>query len=543
MAAPLNTANIGSDGTFTGYCCFYNTVVSDRDEAIAPGAFVESLQDRDRIVVLFGHDADDPIGVITEWRDDDIGLWVSGKVILASKRGKEFYALMVGGAVDGMSVGFEASENTVVDGVTVWTKCSLLEVSLVAFPAMNEVSLDGDNKMLLDEKLELVLDEDSAGKFRRTKDGYLTGFAKVARTGIQEYKGRELGRPDLDVVRVYRPESEVFKDATIKSFAHKPVTYGHPKEPVGSKNWRKYTAGQVGSDVLRDGEYIRVPMCLMDEAIIDRVMTDGIRELSMGYTTELKWETGQTTDGMTYDAIQTDIQANHLAVVATARGGSNLKIGDSVPLNPKEKTNMTHRIVVDEIPVEFADERSSSIVQRALSKATAAAEDYARKLREEEEKSKKVKDELDASLAEAIKTIGTKDGELAVLKKSVEDSAMTPDKLDVLVKDRQSCVDKAKMICGDAFVSDGKTVDAIRKEAVTKKLGDDVTKTMSNDAIDGAFNALTHDAAKAPASSGARQLSDGFRATVQVKDERDVAFAELQKQSANAWKRPNASAQ
>src|SRR4051812_27104347 len=95
---------------------------------------------------------------------------------------------------------------------------------------------------------------------RRTADGYLAAFAKVARTGIQEYRGSELGRPDLGVVRVYRPPEEVFSADALHSFAHRPVTLRHPSQPVSSKNWRKHAGGQTGDEVVRDGEYIRVPM-------------------------------------------------------------------------------------------------------------------------------------------------------------------------------------------------------------------------------------------------------------------------------------------
>ena len=35
------------------------------------------------------------------------------------------------------------------------------------------------------------------GKFKMTADGYLTAVPRVARVGIQTYKGIELGRPDL----------------------------------------------------------------------------------------------------------------------------------------------------------------------------------------------------------------------------------------------------------------------------------------------------------------------------------------------------------
>jgi hypothetical protein len=163
---------------------------------------------------------------------------------------------------------------------------------------------------------------------RRTSDGYLTAFARVARTGIQEYKGHEVGRPDMETVRVYRPAEEVFAPDAMKSFAHRPVTLTHPRVPVTAKNWKRYAGGQTGGEVVRDSEFIRVPLVMMDSNLIDAYEKGGIKELSMGYSTELKWDKGITTDGEAYDAIQTEIRGNHLALVPTARGGDQLRIGD-----------------------------------------------------------------------------------------------------------------------------------------------------------------------------------------------------------------------
>jgi hypothetical protein len=164
----------------------------------------------------------------------------------------------------------------------------------------------------------------------RTSDGYLAAFARVARTGIQIYRGSEVGRPDMGEVRVYRPPDEVFNADALRSFAHRPVTLTHPKVPVTSKNWKKYSGGQTGDHVVRDGEFIRVPMVMMDQRIIDAYEKQGIKELSMGYSTDLKWTTdGKAPDGTACDAYQTNIRGNHLAVVPLARGGDKLRIGDA----------------------------------------------------------------------------------------------------------------------------------------------------------------------------------------------------------------------
>jgi hypothetical protein len=164
---------------------------------------------------------------------------------------------------------------------------------------------------------------------RKTENGFLTGTPRVARTGIQIYKGKELGRPDLGDVAVYRSPEEVFGHIASKSLTHKTITLHHPTDAVTSKNWKKYAVGQSGDEVIRDGQSIRVPMVVQDQAAIDAYEKDGIKELSVGYSTDLLWQDGVTEDGEKYSAVQTKIRANHIALVPTARGGDSLRLGDA----------------------------------------------------------------------------------------------------------------------------------------------------------------------------------------------------------------------
>jgi hypothetical protein len=167
---------------------------------------------------------------------------------------------------------------------------------------------------------------------RVTQDGYLVAMPRVGRIGIQLYRGSELGRPEMDVVRVWRPEDQVMHKDAARTVAHRPVTSDHPSEPVTADNWRKYAIGQTGDEIMRDGEFIRVPMTLMDAKTIQEY-NDGKKELSLGYTSQLEWRSGTNPQGEQYDAMQTSIRINHLALVDAARGGPKLAIGDCVTLN------------------------------------------------------------------------------------------------------------------------------------------------------------------------------------------------------------------
>lgn len=395
---------------------------------------------------------------------------------------------------------------------------------------------------------------------RRTSDGYLAAFARVARTGIQEYRGAELGRPDLDKVRVYRPAEEVFSADALRSFAHRPVTLRHPNVPVTAKNWKKHAGGQTGDEVVRDGEYVRVPMVMMDQALIDAYERDGVKELSMGYSTDIKWTAGVTDAGEEYDAIQTAIRGNHLAVVPVARGGDQLRIGDGknsalgdeavcpecgaemtgkncpecnyVKDNDINEGDYPMKLVIDGVPVNVADDQSGAIIERHIASLTQKLKDAAAEGSKAEEEAESAKKELE----EKKKGLDAKDGEIAVLKKKVEDSAVTPEKLDVMVKARASVIDKAKVVVGDKYVFDGKTVEQIRKDTVVVHLGDDA-KSMSDGAIEGAFMAITKDTKPADST---QQIGDALlrrpHSSTGAVDARDAAIAERDKALQESWK-------
>jgi len=362
---------------------------------------------------------------------------------------------------------------------------------------------------------------------RRTADGYLAAFARVARTGIQEYKGHELGRPDMDKVRVYRPPEEVFHEDALRSFAHRPITMNHPSTPVTARNWKKYAGGQTGDQVVRDGEYIRVPMVMMDQALIDAYEKEGIKELSMGYSTDIKWRTGVTDAGEPYDAVQTAIRGNHLAVVPQARGGDQLRIGDS-QTGEHEMTKLT----LDGLTVNVADDQSAAIIDRHIAKLASQLSEVSDSFEDFKKKKKKEDEEV----VDHKKACDAKDGEIAVLKQQLKDSQITPENLDRMVKDRLSVIDAAKTLVDGQYVFDGKTLEMIRKDAVAAKLGDMVA-TMPLDAINGAFIALTKDVKPNTAAS---QIGDVLRSrpnqTTYATDAREQAHAKMVQGLQDAWK-------
>lgn len=304
-------------------------------------------------------------------------------------------------------------------------------------------------------------------KPRVTADGYMVAMPKAARVGIQEYSGVELGLMDARVFRVYRPEEEVFHKDSLASFAHKPITIEHPPVLVDAGNWKKYASGQIGDEIARDGDFIRVPMMIADQKAIDAISAGKV-ELSMGYTCDIDFVDGTTPDGQHYNAVQRNIRGNHLAIVDAARGGSQLRVID---YKPNQETNaMTHQVIVDGVSLQVADAATAQLIAKALKDAEAEVE---KATTDKNALDKKIAD-MESQLAElkkqrdADKT--TNDSIVADLKAKLAD-VQSPAAIDAAVKARATVIDSAKKVL-PAVVVDGKSDEEIKRQVVDAKLGD-----------------------------------------------------------------------
>jgi hypothetical protein len=136
----FDVKTIGEDGTFEGYGSVFGNVDSYK-EIVAPGAFADSLKSlktqNKMPSLLWQHRSGEPIGVYTDMHEDNIGLYVKGKLALKTMRGAEAHELLKMNALSGLSIGFMTREDAYdkVSGIRTLTKLDLWEVSLVTFPA------------------------------------------------------------------------------------------------------------------------------------------------------------------------------------------------------------------------------------------------------------------------------------------------------------------------------------------------------------------------------------------------------------------------
>ena len=371
-------------------------------------------------------------------------------------------------------------------------------------------------------------DQASLGRTRRTSDGYLATEAFAVRTGVQLYRGDEVDREnkhgmrDRAIVRVYRPESEVRRPASLQTFSHAPVTVGHPSEAVDSHNWADLAVGEVSTEAEWEDNKIRLPLVLKDAAAIALVEA-GVRELSAGYTCDLEFVTGTTPKGETYDAVQRNIRINHLAIVPKGRAGADCSIqldADSSDWGPTPLTqtgdNMTTKpVVLGDRAVHVAADDAQAVEQ--------------------------FRDAAKAAQVAADQSAATKDAEIRELKAQLAafdgKSALSDAEIEARVEARAALVGKAGQV--DSTIATAGVSDAdIQRACCIKHYGEDAIKDKSADYIATAFDLIKTDDAP-PRKVADTVIVQKQPPSHQVKDAgEDAGYTAYIQRMQDAWKQP-----
>lgn len=150
-----------------------------------------------------------------------------------------------------------------------------------------------------------------------TEEGYLVDHPILTSCGIFEYTN-----PDGTVRRELRLPEHVFSEGSLKSYRGKPVIITHSAEKISKDNVSREQIGTILSDGYRDGDDVRAEIIIHDT---DAMRASGLKELSLGYSLDLIEEPGEW-NGEPYDAVQTNISINHLALVSSARAGDQARL-------------------------------------------------------------------------------------------------------------------------------------------------------------------------------------------------------------------------
>ncbi len=178
---------VEADGVFSGYASLFGRVDLGKD-IVEKGAFAASLKARGAagIRMLFQHDPAEPIGVWTDIREDERGLFVRGRLTRDVARAREVLSLMRGGALDGLSIGFRAvrSKSDPRSGVRRILEADLWEISVVTFPMLPDARIDtvkGRRRLPTVREFESWLTRDAGLTRGEARSVIAKGFASLVR--------------------------------------------------------------------------------------------------------------------------------------------------------------------------------------------------------------------------------------------------------------------------------------------------------------------------------------------------------------------------
>lgn len=344
-----------------------------------------------------------------------------------------------------------------------------------------------------------ILHIDASGPVGRNhevmENGWLKADATLTRTGVFKYT-----MPDGSVVRQLRLPEEVFSLDAMKSLEMLPITDGHPPVgPLTAANTKQYQVGNIGENIRKDGNVIKARAIVTDANVVKRIISGERAQVSVGYFAEHEEKAG-TYQGDSYDVIQRNIRANHVAVCADARGGPDMRFtldsNADVVLNVLCLDSSSGELMI-KFNIDGIDYEVSEPAAQALNKLTAKhAEDI-----------KAANAQTETAKADATKAQAHADSVDAELKKTSAALAAASDPVAIraVVTARVALESRARDVLGKEFKADSTDLDL--KIAVIEKLDGDKLTRKDSVYVDARFDgAVAHATAFKPA--GDRFVAD-----------------------------------
>jgi hypothetical protein len=365
---------------------------------------------------------------------------------------------------------------------------------MVAFPRGDPVHVQRYDQGELTERFDAL---DATGALRVP--------ARLTRTGVFSYR-----LPDGATRRELRHPDEVFKADSLASLSLATLTLRHPKAgKVDSDTFKALSVGTVGEKVgVEATKFIKATVVVKDAAAVQSVQRGDTRELSCGYTAELIMDSG-TFEGQPYDARQTNITYNHVALVERGRAGSEVRVLDGA----------------DELGVQLAEgDPRLDHPEPSMIKIKLDGVDF----------------EAPESTAQAVeKTIGTLQGKADAEKARADglqaklDAAPKLEQLrldaEKAVRARLSLEQDAHLVLGKEHKCDGIDDDGLRK-AVIVKLNKDVKldgqspeylRAMYDVLMDAERGRVDHVGGARPAQGGEVKLDDYEQSVIDLRKHND----------------------
>jgi hypothetical protein len=275
---------------------------------------------------------------------------------------------------------------------------------------------------------------------------------------------------------------------------------------------------------------------ILTDADAIRQLDEGKRQLSNGYEAEYELKSGVNDAGEQYDAIQRDIRGNHVALVERGRCGAVCAVADAKGAHMKTITIDGQEFQVsDEVAEALAASKTTCCKTEAKppAKTTTDANEHSDPEEDGEEEGKekfKAKD--------SVEDLERKLSEARAARDTALDAAMTPEKLQALVKDRVG-VEKIAARLEPALALDELTNDEIRLAIVQKRV-----KISDADAADPAYVRARFEALDEGGGEARRFAQDNLSPEARAKHSTDAkpnARQAAMDEQSSAWKGKKAS--
>lgn len=363
---------------------------------------------------------------------------------------------------------------------------------------------------------------DSKGSLRSPKwlpDGTVRVDAVISRAGIFKYRDLLTGRETKE----YRPADQVFSPASMKSFEHMPVTYRHPVEGlITPENRDAYAQGTVVAGSLRREDDLLVGSLHITGKDAIAALKRGELNVSAGYDQDIVKAPGTAPDGERFDAVQTNIIGNHVAIgVGSARAGN------------------VARVRMDSAEMIDAGEPAEGIVMEELKKVLADLAVMTVKANENSARADSL-DKENATLKAKISTIeaerdAAKDAATKAEKARTDSESTAVERAKERIK-LEGVAERFLRTDEDKPIDMSKKTDAEIKAAITEKL---TGKSMAGK--DAAYVSARYDAAieaEGSADAATTEVVVAINAPKTRNDGKPSAREEYLNRQADAWKNP-----
>lgn len=322
-------------------------------------------------------------------------------------------------------------------------------------------------------------DAGKLGKVERTPQGGIRVSAYLTRTGVFEYR-----RADGSIQRELRHPDQVFRDDSLATLQDATLTHLHP-DRVTSKEYSKLAIGHTRDPKRADDNgvaYVEGVAVVQREDAVKKIDSGELQELSCGYSCDVINEPGEY-NGERYDAIQTNIRYNHVALGPKNWG----RAGNNVALRLDSAGDMVFDGRDEKMEFETIDGIQYKV----------GSTEHIQALRKDRDSHKGRADSLQVKVSEETSRADAAEGKYDALTKERNDAA-SEENIDKLVADRLTLREQAIAVLGKDYSftrKDGdkvvtKTSREIMIDAVKKSDSAFDDKNVSDDYIRGRFATL-----------------------------------------------------